>query len=66
MERTDDEIVISKTGQENRISGKEKLNMFYTNDRSLNNKMEELEAKVNGEEYDIVAVSEIWLKEESN
>ena len=34
--------------------------------RSLNNKMEELEAKVDSEEYDIVAVSETWFKEESN
>ncbi len=54
---------MSKARQENRISGREKLNIFYTNARSLNNKMEELEAKVDSEEYDIVAVSETWLKE---
>ena len=28
--------------------------------------MEELEAEVDSEEYDIVAVSETWFKEESN
>ena len=28
--------------------------------------MEEPEAKVDSEEYDIVAVSETWFKEESN
>ena len=55
-EGTDDIIVISKARQENRISGREKLNIFHTNARSLNNKMEELEAKVDSEEYDIVAV----------
>ena len=59
-------IVISKAKQENIISGRVKLNIFYTNARSLNNKMEELEAKVDSEEYDIVAVSEKWFKEESN
>ena len=57
---------MSKARQENIISGREKLNIFYTNTRSLNNKMEELEAKVDSEEYDIVAVSETWFKEESN
>ena len=40
--------------------------MFYTNARSLNNMMEELEDKVDSEEYDIVAVSETWFKEKSN
>ena len=65
-ERTDDVTVISKARQENRISGREKLNMFCTNARSLNNKMEEFEAIVDREEYDIVAVSETWFKEESN
>ena len=53
-----DVIVMSKARQENIISGREKLNMFDTNARSFNNKMEELEAKVDSEEYDIVAVSE--------
>ena len=57
---------MSKARQENRISGREKLNIFSTNVRSLNNKMEELEAKVDCEEYDIVAVSETWFKEESS
>ena len=57
---------MSKARQENRISGKEKLNIFHTNARSLNNKMEELDAKVDSEEYDGVAVSETWFKEESN
>ena len=52
--------------QENIISGREKLNIFDTNARSLNNKMEELEAKVYSEEYDIVAVSVTWFKEENN
>ena len=65
-EGTDDVIVMSKARQENIISGREKLNIFYTNARSLNNKMEELEAKVDSEEYDIVAVSETWFKEESD
>ena len=55
-----------KTRQENRISGREKLNIFSTNARSLNNNMEELEGKVDNEEYDIVAMSETWFKEESN
>ena len=32
----------------------------------LNNKMEELEAKVNSEDHDIIAVSETWFQEESN
>ena len=50
---------MSKARQENKISGREKLNIFYTNARSLNNEMEELEAKVDSEEYDIVAVSEM-------
>ena len=58
--------MMSKARQENRISGREKLNIFYPNARSLNNKMEELEAKVDSEEYDIVAVSETWFKEESS
>ena len=58
--------MMSKARQENRISGREKLNIFSTNARSLNNKMEELEAKVDSEEYYIVAVSETWFKEESN
>ena len=57
-EGTDEVLVMSKVRQENRISGREKLNIFYTNARSLNNRMEELEAKVDHEEYDIVAVSE--------
>ena len=65
-EEMDEVFVVSKARQENRISGREKLNMFYTNARSLNNKMEELEAKVDSEEYNIVAVSETWFKEESN
>ena len=60
-EGTDDVIMISKVRQENIISGREKLNRFYTNARSLNNKMEELEAKVDSEEYDVVAVSETWF-----
>ena len=58
--------MMSKARQENIISGREKLNIFYTNDRSLNNEMEELEAKVDSEEFDIIAVSETWFKEESN
>ena len=29
-------LVMSKARQENRISGREKLNIFYTNARSLN------------------------------
>ena len=33
-EGTDDVIVMSKTRQENRISGREKLNTFSTNARS--------------------------------
>ena len=37
---------MSNARQENRISGREKLNIFYTIASSLNNKMEELEAKV--------------------
>ena len=65
-EGTDEVLVMSKARQENPISGREKLNIFYTNARSLNHKMEELEAKVDGEEYDIVVVSETWFKEESN
>ena len=56
---------MSKARQENRISGREKLSIFYTNARSLNNKMEELEAKVDSEEYDIVVMSETWFQEES-
>ena len=51
-EGTDEVIGISKARQENRISGREKLKIFYTNARSLNNKMEELEAKVDSKEYD--------------
>ena len=50
-EGTDDVIVMSKARQENKISGREKLNIFQTNARSLNNKMEEIEAKVDCEEY---------------
>ena len=57
---------MSKDRLENRISGREKLNIFYNNARSLNNKMEELEDKVDREEYIIVAVSETWFKEVSN
>ena len=38
--------MMSKARQENVISGREKLNIFETNARSFNNKMEELEAKV--------------------
>ena len=34
-EGTDDVLVMSKARQENRISGKEKLNIFETNGRSL-------------------------------
>ena len=49
-----------------KISGREKFKIFYAIARSLNNKMEELEAKVDIEEYEIVAVSETWFKEESN
>ena len=48
-EGTDEVIVMSKARQENRISGREKVNIFYTNARSLNNKMEELGAKVDSE-----------------
>ena len=33
-EGTDDVIVMSKARQENSISGREKLNIFYTNTRS--------------------------------
>ena len=55
-----------RQGRKNRISGREKLNILSTNAGSLNNKMEELEAKVDSDEYDIVAVRETWLKEESN
>ena len=58
--------MIGKPRQENIISGREKLNIFYTNARSFNNKMEDLEAKVDSEEYDIVAVSETWFQEDSN
>ena len=65
-EGTDEVLVMCKARQENRISGREKLNIFHTNARSLNKKMEELEAKVDSEEYDIVEVSETWFKEESN
>ena len=61
-----DVIVISKARQENRISGREKLNIFQTKARSLNNKMDELEAKIDSEVYDRVAVSETRFKEESN
>ena len=53
---------MSKARQENIISGREKLNLFYANASSFN-KMEELEAKVDSEEYDVVAVSETWFKE---
>ena len=63
-EGRDDVIMMSKARQENIISGKEKFNVFQTNARSLNNKMEELEAKVDCEEYDIVTVSETCFKEE--
>ena len=41
-EGMDEVIGMSKASQENRISGREKLNIFDTNARSLNNKMEEL------------------------
>ena len=58
--------MMGKITQQNRISGSEKLNIFYTNAMSLNNTMEELEAKVDGDEYDVGAVSETWFKEESN
>ena len=57
-EGTDEVLVMSKARQENPISGREKLNIFHTNARSLNHKMEELEAKVDHEEYDIVVMSE--------
>ena len=43
-------IGMSKARQENIISGREKLNIFYTNARSLDIKIEELEAKVDCEE----------------
>ena len=36
---TDDVIVITKDKQEKKISGREKLNIFYSNVRSLNNNM---------------------------
>ena len=49
---------MSKARLENRISGREKLNTFQTNARILNYMMEEVEAKVDSKEYDIVAVSE--------
>ena len=48
------------------VSLREKLNIFHTNARSLNNEMEELDAKMDSEEYDGVAVSETWFMEESN
>ena len=35
VEGTDDVIMMSKVRQENRISGREKFNVFYTNARSL-------------------------------
>ena len=57
---------LKKKITKNRISGREKLNIFYTNARSLNNKMEEVESKIDSEEYNIVAVSETWFKEESS
>ena len=38
-EGADDVIVMIKARQENIISGREKLNIFYTNARSLNNKI---------------------------
>jgi len=44
----------------------EKLNIFYTNARSLNNKMDELEAKIDSEVYDRDTVSETRFKEDSN
>ena len=65
-ERMDQVIGMSKARQENIISGMEKLKIFHTNARSFNNKMEELEDKIDSEEYDIVAVSETWFKEENN
>ena len=48
--------MMSKARQENRISGREKLNIFYPNARSLNNKMEELEAKVDRKEYGMISL----------
>ena len=54
-EGTDDAIVMSKARKENRISGREKLNILFSNARSLN-KMEELEAKVASEEKELQSV----------
>ena len=59
---------MSQARKENGISGREKLNIFSSNVRSLNNKMEELETEVDIEEYDTVLYNsrETWFKEESN
>ena len=39
------------------VNGKERLKLFYTNARSWNEKMEELEARMDSKWYDIIAAS---------
>ena len=44
------------------VNKEQDLKVYYTNSRSLGNKMNELRALVGTEEVDIIAVTETWMK----
>ena len=56
--------MVGGDGQRRMVMGGEKLRKLDTNGKSLKNKIEEFEAKVDGEVYEIVAGSETWFNEE--
>ena len=53
-------------GQHGGVNGRERLKVLYTNVRSMNGKMEDLEAGMDGEGYDEVVVNDRWCREQSN
>ena len=51
--------------QSHRISQEQDLRVYYTNSRSLGNKMNELRALVCTEKLDIIAITETWINLEN-
>ena len=52
--------------QNGRIANINNLKVYYTNSRSLGNKMNDLRALVSTEKIDIIAISETWMRLESH
>ena len=49
----------------NIVNDENKLNILLLNARSLRNKIDELKALINTEEYDVIGVTETWTKTSS-